>query len=57
LSIIKLTPDQLSIIEAPQEDKIFLEGAAGCGKTTVGVERLLYLMVQGIPASSMGRFL
>jgi hypothetical protein len=28
LSIIKLTPDQLSIIEAPQEDIIFLEGAA-----------------------------
>jgi len=50
---MKLTPAQLRIIEAPQEGKTFLEGVAGCGKTTVGVERLLYLMAQGAPASSI----
>ncbi len=53
LSAIELTPDQLRIIETSPEEKIFLEGPAGCGKTTVGVERLLYLMAQGTPASSI----
>ena len=32
---------------------IFLEGPAGTGKTTVGVERLLHLMVQGVPANKI----
>lgn len=53
LNTIKLTPDQLQIIESAPKGKIFLEGAAGCGKTTVGVERLLYLMAHGIPAGSI----
>ncbi len=44
-----LTPEQQSIIQRPLGTKIFLEGPAGCGKTTVGVERLLYLMEQGVP--------
>ncbi|MBN1536098.1 MAG: hypothetical protein JW908_05150 [Anaerolineales bacterium] len=50
---MKLTPDQLHIIEISPGEKIFLEGAAGCGKTTVGVEWLLFLMAQGVPASSI----
>jgi hypothetical protein len=49
----ELTPDQLAIIESPLDAHIFLEGLAGCGKTTVGVERLLHLMREGIPGSSI----
>lgn len=48
-----LTPQQLDLIQRPLGAKIFLEGPAGCGKTTVGVERLLYLMAQGVPGGSI----
>jgi len=48
-----LTPAQISVVEQPLSAKIFLEGPAGCGKTTAGVERLLYLMAQGVPGSSI----
>lgn len=48
-----LTPEQLHIIESPVDARIFLEGPAGCGKTTVGVERLLHLMAQGVPGNSI----
>ncbi|MEN6393952.1 MAG: hypothetical protein ABFD53_09110, partial [Anaerolineaceae bacterium] len=41
------------MIESPLDEKIFLEGPAGCGKTTIGIERLLFLMSQGIPAASI----
>ena len=50
---MKLSPDQFSIIDAPLNAKIFLEGPAGSGKTTAGVERLLALMAQNIPGSSI----
>jgi hypothetical protein len=33
--------------------KTFLEGAAGTGKTTIGTERLAYLLQQGIPANKI----
>jgi len=33
--------------------KIFLEGRAGTGKTTVGIERMLYLMSSGVPGNSI----
>jgi hypothetical protein len=39
-----LTGSQLEIVERPFHSKIFLEGPAGCGKTTVAVERMLHLM-------------
>jgi superfamily I DNA/RNA helicase len=45
---IPLTEIQNELIEKPIQSKIFLEGPAGCGKTTVGVERMLYLMSQGV---------
>lgn len=48
-----LTVDQLGIIEAPLGSKIFLEGHAGTGKTTVGVERLLHLLEAGIPGNEI----
>ncbi len=48
-----LSPDQRQIIQLPNTAKIFLEGPAGTGKTTVGVERMLYLMSTGVPGSSI----
>lgn len=44
-----LTSDQLRLIASPLDASIFLEGPAGSGKTTAGVERLLHLMASGIP--------
>ena len=43
-----MTEGQLELIEMPPHGKIFLEGPAGSGKTTVGVERMLHLMEQGV---------
>jgi hypothetical protein len=52
-SPLSLTPYQQTLVEMPLEAHVFLEGPAGCGKTTTGVERLLYLMAQGVPGSSI----
>jgi superfamily I DNA/RNA helicase len=35
------------------ERRIFLEGPAGSGKTTVGVGRLLHVLDPGVPAESI----
>ena len=48
-----LTPEQLAVVEQPLDAKIFLEGPAGAGKTTTGVERLLHLMAQGVPGDAI----
>jgi hypothetical protein len=48
-----LTNAQLTQITAPLGRRTFLSGPAGCGKTTVGVERLLHLMAQGVRADSI----
>ncbi|MBE2268592.1 MAG: ATP-dependent helicase [Anaerolinea sp.] len=48
-----LTPEQLALVEAPISGSIFLEGAAGSGKTTVGIHRLLYLLESGVPANEI----
>ena len=50
---MNLSPSQQQIIELPDTAKVFLEGPAGYGKTTVGVERMLHLMDRGIPGSSI----
>ena len=57
MSTLDLSAQQLALIENPLDRKIFLEGPAGAGKTTVGVERLLYLMAQGVRADSILVFL
>ena len=44
----KLIKQQIELIEQPLNQKIYLEGSAGTGKTTVGVERMLHLMACGI---------
>ncbi len=50
---MELTPAQLALIEAPLDAKIFLSGPAGCGKTTVGVERMRALLNAGVPGESI----
>ncbi len=48
-----LTNAQLNLIEAPLDAKIYLEGHAGTGKTTVGVERILHLLEIGVPGNEI----
>lgn len=48
---LSLLQQQLS--ESPLNQKIFVHGRAGCGKTTLGVERLRFLLAQGIPANEI----
>ncbi len=47
---MKLTDSQNTLIQAPFDRKIFLEGPAGAGKTTTGVARLVFLLLSGVPA-------
>lgn len=44
---------QQQVIESPPDIKLFLRGMAGSGKTTAGVERMRYLLAQGIPADTI----
>ena len=44
---------QQQVIESPLDIKLFVRGKAGTGKTTTGVERMRYLLNQGIPADSI----
>lgn len=50
---ITLNTNQSELIQRPLDSKIFLEGPAGSGKTTTGVERMLYLIETGIPGDSI----
>jgi hypothetical protein len=50
---MKLTQAQLDWITCPLDRAIFLEGPPGSGKTTIGVERILYLIEQGVPAETI----
>jgi len=49
----KPNPAQRKIARVPLDTKVFLSGPTGCGKTTVGVERMEYLLKQGIRADSL----
>jgi hypothetical protein len=44
---------QRRIIESPLDSKLFVSGPAGTGKTTAGVERMRYLLTQGVPGESI----
>ncbi len=48
-----LAPYQIELIEQPLHTRLFLEGPAGSGKTTVGVERLLALLNAGVPGNTI----
>ena len=50
---MNLSSSQRQILDLSLQSKIFLHGPAGCGKTTVGVEHLRSLLVQGLPADSI----
>lgn len=52
-SFHRLNEQQLALVNAPLDSRIFLEGPAGAGKTTAAVERLLRLMAEGIPGSAI----
>lgn len=49
----RLNARQSTLLELPLDRKIWLEGIAGSGKTTVGVRRVLRLLAQGVPAESI----
>ncbi len=50
---ISLSPAQRQIVESPLNSKLFVSGPAGMGKTTAGVERMRYLLAQGVPGESI----
>ena len=52
-SAVNLTGAQRAVGAAPFDRTIFLDGPAGAGKTTAGVQRLLNLVQSGTAASSI----
>ncbi len=44
---------QRQIVESPLDLRLFVSGPAGTGKTTTGVERMRYLLAQGVPGESI----
>ncbi len=55
MDAIELTPQQKNLVLAPigEPRNLFLEGPAGCGKTTAAVHRLLYLLEVGVRADTI----
>jgi hypothetical protein len=50
---MELTDQQIGVIESDLDATVFLSGPAGCGKTTSGVQRLIYLAQRGIPGKDI----
>ncbi|HUI88985.1 MAG TPA: hypothetical protein VLX61_09695 [Anaerolineales bacterium] len=50
---LRLTRNQLTVIEADTSSKLFLAGPAGTGKSTVGVERLKYLLTHDVSGDAI----
>jgi len=50
---ISLSPLQRQIVESPLNSKLFVSGPMGAGKTTAAVERMRYLLTQGVPGESI----
>jgi hypothetical protein len=53
LSPTYLTPEQRAVVGAPIQDRIFLSGPAGTGKTTAAVERVLHLLENGVQGNQI----
>jgi hypothetical protein len=50
---IDWTDGQRSLIAAAPDQRIFLEGPAGAGKTTAGLGRMAHLLEKGLPPSAL----
>lgn len=48
-----LKPYQRQIVKSPLDSRLFVMGTAGTGKTTAGVERIRFLLANGVPADSI----
>ena len=48
-----LSLPQRQVIESPLDAKLFFSGPAGTGKTSVGVERMRFLLAAGVPADTI----
>ncbi|MGZ9166798.1 MAG: hypothetical protein ACXW4U_16620 [Anaerolineales bacterium] len=48
-----LSLPQRQIVESPLDSKLFVSGPMGSGKTSAGVERMRYLLEQGVPGESI----
>jgi hypothetical protein len=53
MPVPSLSPEQLEVVNLPLDKHLFLEGPAGCGKTTAGVERLARLLDAGVPGQQI----
>ena len=51
--MISFSLPQRQVIESSLDSKLFASGPAGTGKTTAGVERMRYLLAQGVPGESI----
>ena len=50
---MEFTKSQLEVIESKFTGSIFLSGSAGTGKSTVGIERINYLVANGVPGNTI----
>jgi len=50
---MKLLEQQQTLVNQPLDKKIWLDGIAGSGKTTTGVQRMLHLLDEGVSADSI----
>ena len=53
MSDLPFNDDQQALLQAPLETKIFLEGPAGCGKTSAVAARLLTMLETGVEGDSI----
>ena len=53
MNSFRLSKQQEAILKQGHDSHIFLEGPAGCGKTTVAVHRMLDLIDAGVPADQI----
>jgi len=50
---IEMNPVQRQIVESSLDLKLFVSGPYGTGKTSAGVQRMRFLLEQGVPADSI----
>lgn len=53
MEIAALTAEQRRLVTGPVDRRVFLDGPAGSGKTTTGVQRLRHMLCNGIPAEQI----